>query len=115
MASDLKAIASSVNNINFYLISIQPDTDSVTDLKNYLQDKKLSEDRFTFIKNSIQQTKTLAQALDLKFSTKTTAGHIDHSTRLVVFNHHFEKMGTLELDASTISEKVQQLKKLMSH
>lgn len=111
MAHDLKAIIEKTSDLKVFIISVKPDEDTIESLKTYLSKRSLSEEKFEFIKNDLNKTKALTNALGLKFAERSLDGHLDHSTNLVVLDGMGKRKAVFDLTGGVNDQLLKDIQK----
>lgn len=118
LVEEIRTISEKVGNadpkdIQYVLISIDPETDTPEVMKTYLQTNKLDNNRWTFIRSDEANTRELANLMAVKYK-EISPIEFSHSNIISVYSKKgvlaFQKEGLNEDIHTTVKEVKNQLK-----
>ena len=75
------------------LVTLDPRQDTAAKLRTFRESRRLSSTRYYLLRTTPEETRALARFLDIGYTED--AGHIDHDSRVVVFDAHGERVRSL--------------------
>lgn len=118
LTADMREISQKINkskpkNLKYVLVSIDPEVDTPTKMKEYLEMYKFTGDEWLFLRSTDANTRELANVLSVKYK-EISPIDFSHSNIISVFNKQghltFQKEGlNIDIDA-TVSEVESQTK-----
>jgi len=96
-------------NINFSLISLDPDRDSVDILSKFFNDKKMDSSRWNLYKTSKEDTLKLALTLGIKYK-KEKNNEYTHSNLIIIL----DKQGVIKMHHQGLDKNFDHVIKLLS-
>ncbi|MEO5905151.1 MAG: SCO family protein [Saprospiraceae bacterium] len=120
LVADMQNIASEVpdkdlSNVQFVLVSIDPESDTPSRLKNFATTNQMDADHWIFLQGTEYTTRELANVLSVKYE-EISPMDFSHSNIISVFNPHGELVHQQEGlgvdNAKTIDKIISTLKEM---
>lgn len=104
LTAEMRTISQKVGDVDpkdiqYVLISIDPETDTPAVMKAYLKDNKFDDKEWTFIRSSEEDTRELANVMAVKYK-EITPVEFSHSNIISVYS----KKGTLAFQKEGLNE-----------
>ncbi len=115
ISNDLKKISEHFPDLKIIIIDIRPEKSKIADLKKYLGKHKLSENKFQFIKSTVEETDRLVKKINLYYTKEADLEHFDHSTSLVFFDKTSNKLGYIELNNGVDKKSFKQIEEILKN